>query len=145
MQMILEISCVFYFPDGKGPPCWIFKSIKFYMLRRSGGSRHVTVPDFLETGPSIAEILRFFDFPDGCRRHLVFLNSQNFIGCQSPEGWHASPFQISSKLVNLLWRYCNFFAAATCWIFEIAKFYWLTGSRLISMLNIVKIWRLQSY
>ena len=33
------------------------------MLRRSGGSRHITVPNFLETGPSIAEILRFFDFP----------------------------------------------------------------------------------
>jgi len=27
---------------------------------------------------------------------------------QGPEGWHASSFQFSSKLVNPLWRYCIF-------------------------------------
>ena len=32
------------------------------MLTRSGGSRHITMPDFLETGPFVAEILWFFDF-----------------------------------------------------------------------------------
>jgi len=32
------------------------------MLRRSGGSRHSTMPNFLKTGPSIAEILQFFEF-----------------------------------------------------------------------------------
>ena len=36
--MILDTSFL-YFPDGNWPPCWIFKSIKFYMLTRSEGSR----------------------------------------------------------------------------------------------------------
>ena len=60
--MILEISCYLYFPYGNWPPCWIFKSIKFYMLTRSGGSRHITMPNFLETGLSKTEILRIVDF-----------------------------------------------------------------------------------
>jgi len=75
------------FPDGNWPPSWIFKSIKFYMLK---------------TGPYIEEILRFFDFPNGRNCHLGYLKSQNFIGYHGPEVGHASPFQISSKLVNYL-------------------------------------------
>jgi len=50
-----------YFPDGNWPPCWIFKSIKFYLLKRFGGSRHIIMPHFVEIGPSIAEILRLFE------------------------------------------------------------------------------------
>ena len=34
VQMIFDIM-FFYFPNGNWPPCWIFKSIKFYLLRRS--------------------------------------------------------------------------------------------------------------
>jgi len=113
----------------------------------SGGSWHITMPNFLKTGPSIAEILWFLDFPNGCRRHLGFFNLQNFIGCRSWEGWHTSPFQILSKLVNLSWRYCNIFIflrwrLSPTLIVEIVKFYWLTGSRgsrRISIRNIVKI------
>jgi len=43
-----------------------------------------------------------------CRVLLLPCFSRNFIGCQGPEGWHASPFQMSSKLVNPLWKYCSF-------------------------------------
>ena len=32
------------------------------MHTRSGGSTHITMPNFLETGPSKADILRFFEF-----------------------------------------------------------------------------------
>jgi len=60
--MILEISCFLYFPDGNWPPCWIFKSIKFYMLTRLVGTRHISMPNFVQIGQSVAEILRFFDF-----------------------------------------------------------------------------------
>jgi len=60
--MISEILCYLYFPDGNWPPCWIFKSIKFYMQTWSGGSTHITIPNFLETGLSKADILRFFKF-----------------------------------------------------------------------------------
>jgi len=65
-----------YFPDGISPPCWIFKSIKFYMLRRSGGLRHITMPNFLKTNPRIAEICNFSHFQDGCCRHPWFWNHE---------------------------------------------------------------------
>jgi len=35
--------------------------------------RNVTMPNFVKTGLSKAEILRFFDFPNGRRRQLLFL------------------------------------------------------------------------
>jgi len=50
------------------------------------------MPNFLETGLFKAEILRFFDFPNGLRRHLGFLKSRNFIGyngVQRVEAHHA--------------------------------------------------------
>jgi len=49
------------------------------MLRWSGGSRHITMPNFLETGPSIAEILQFFDFLNGRHHHPGFLKSRTLM------------------------------------------------------------------
>ena len=34
-----------------------FKRAKFYLKRRSGGPRHVTMPNFVEIGPFILGIL----------------------------------------------------------------------------------------
>ena len=42
----------FYFPDGNRPPCWIIKTIKFYMLPWLGETRHITMPNFFKTGLS---------------------------------------------------------------------------------------------
>jgi len=52
--------------------------------------------------------------------------------------------QILSKLVVLSWRYFNFsrWPQTPSWIFEVAKFYWLTRSRVsrrIRVSNSVKI------
>jgi len=49
------------------------------MLTRLGGTRHITIPNFFKTGLSKAEILRFFDFPNGRHCHLLFSKSQNFL------------------------------------------------------------------
>jgi len=46
VQMIFQISYFFDFPDGNWPRCWIFKGITLYLLRRSGGFRHITMPNF---------------------------------------------------------------------------------------------------
>ena len=46
------------------------------MLRRPRGSRHITTPNFLESGPSAAEILGFFDFPTAAAAILEFLISK---------------------------------------------------------------------
>jgi len=45
---------------------------------RLGGSTHITMPYFLETGISKAEILRFVNFRKGRRRHLGFLEIAKF-------------------------------------------------------------------
>jgi len=50
------------FTDCDSQPCWLFKIAEFY-LKKSGGLRYVTVPNFVEIRPSIAEILRFLQFP----------------------------------------------------------------------------------
>jgi len=42
------------------------------MLKRLGGSRHITMPNFLETGPLTADILQFFDFSNGPAAILYF-------------------------------------------------------------------------
>jgi len=60
--MILQVSCFLYFPDGNLPRCWIFKSIKLYMLTRLGGSRHITMPNIVNICQLVAKILRFFNF-----------------------------------------------------------------------------------
>jgi len=141
--MISEISLFLYFPDGNWPPCWIFKSIKCYMQTRSGGLMHITMPNFLETGLSKADILRLFQIFKMAAAAILDFWNRNFGG----EGRDASACQISSKLVIQLQRYCDCFKFSK-WppppshIFEIAKFYWLfewRRSRCISMPNFVKI------
>jgi len=49
------------------------------MLTQLGGTRHITMPNIFKTGLSKAEILQFFNFSNGHRRHLLFLKSPNFL------------------------------------------------------------------
>jgi len=53
---------------------------------RSGGLRHITMPNFLKTGLCKGEILWFFDFPSG-RHHLGFFNLAKFYWLV---GWRGS-------------------------------------------------------
>jgi len=66
------------------------------------------MPNFVKIGESVAKILIFSVFQDGGRRHLGLSNSQNFIGRQHPEGPDTPLYQISSKSVIPLRRYCDF-------------------------------------
>ena len=75
MQMIFEISRFFPFFRWQLATMLIFLSVKFYLLSRSGEWRHITMPNVVEIDTSIAEILRFFNFPNGCCRHLGFSKS----------------------------------------------------------------------
>jgi len=43
-------------------PSWIFQFVKYYSLMVSGGLRRIIVPNFVKIDPSVAEILRFFEF-----------------------------------------------------------------------------------
>jgi len=51
------------------------------------------------------DIAFFSNFQDGCRRHLAFLKSRNFIGYCGPEHGDASACLILSKSVNRLRKY----------------------------------------
>jgi len=72
-----------------------------------GGSTHITMPNFLETGLSKSDIAIFqiFRMSAACRRYLRFLKLQNFIGYLGGEGRDASAHRISFKSLNRLWRY----------------------------------------
>jgi len=152
------------------------------MLRKSGGSRHITMPNFLKTGPSIAEIMQFFEFSrwppppslifkitsflaSGFQRietheHVKFRQNQS-IDCEdvkifrflkmaamaildcrickillADDVWRARRItvpdfvKIGHSFVEIL-RFFKFskWPLPPSWIFEITKFYWLTGSR----------------
>jgi len=107
---------------------FIFKSIKFYMLTNSGGSRHITMPNFLEAGLSKAEILRFFDIPNGHGRHCGFFKSRNIIGRGSRYISMPNIVKICQSVAKIL-RFLDFSRRRLqpSWIFEIAKFFWLLG------------------
>jgi len=52
----------FNFTRWRPPPSWIFKFVKCYWLMVSQGHKHITIPNFVNIGRSVAEILRFFEF-----------------------------------------------------------------------------------
>jgi len=90
------------------------------MLTRLEGMRNITMPNFFKTGLCKAEILRFFDFPNGCRRHLLFLKSPNFLanGVQRINTHeHAKLCQIGQSVVKIL-RFCRFFKMAAAAILD---------------------------
>ena len=49
------------------------------MLTRLGWMINITMPNLFKTGLSKAEILRFFDFSNDRRRHLLFIKLPNFL------------------------------------------------------------------
>ena len=107
------------------------------MLMRLGGMRHITMPNFFQNwsiqGRDIA-IFQFFKVADGAI--LNFQICEMLLAdsvCKAQTHHHGKCRAIFgfSKWSHLL-----------SWIFEIAKFYWLTGSgglRCISIPNIVKM------
>jgi len=67
------------------------------------------MPDFLETGPSIAKILRFYDFPNDRHRHLVFLKSRNRLtGCGGSVHINMPNFVKIGQLVAKILRFFDF-------------------------------------
>jgi len=135
--MISAISCFLYFPEGNLPPCWLFKSIKFYMVGRidahhhakfsqnwSIQSRHIAIFQIFEMSPAAA-ILNFWN----CKILLAIWVErvevhQHAKFCQNQS--------ISCEDIKIFW----FLKMAA------AKFYWLTvsgGHRRITVPNYVKI------
>ena len=85
---------------------WIFKIAKFYWLFGWRGSRRISTPNFVQIGQSLAKILRLFDLSRWRLPHLGLSNSQIGIGWRCLCGPYASLYQISSKSVVPLWRFC---------------------------------------
>jgi len=78
---------------------------KIFMLTRLGGMSNITMPIFFKTGLSKAEILLFFDFPNGRRRHLLFLKLPNFLANAVMAGDAILDFQICEiSLADSVWK-----------------------------------------
>jgi len=56
-QSVAKILRFFDFTRWRPPTSWIFKFVKCYWLAVSEGHRRITVPNFVKTGCSVAEIL----------------------------------------------------------------------------------------
>jgi len=69
--------------------------------------RHITVPNFVKIGRSVAEILRFFEFLRWPLRHLGFLKSRSLlaIGVERVETHQHAKFRqngsISRKVIKI--------------------------------------------
>jgi len=59
---VVETLQFFEFSEWPPPPSWIFEIAKFYWLLWQRGSRHISMPNFVTFGQSVAKILRFFRF-----------------------------------------------------------------------------------
>jgi len=131
---------VFNFLDSNWPECWIVKRVQFYLLRRPRGLRHITMPNFVKTGPSLADILQFFNFINGRHPQCEFSKWWNFIGsrAQTAKAHHCCKFS-QNRSIN-----CedNAIYPPPSWIFEFMKFYWRTipgGSSCFTVQNCIKI------
>jgi len=114
-----------------------------------GRLRHITMPNFLETGLSKADILRFLEFSKWLPPPSWIFEVAKFYWLL---GWRWST-RISVpnfvKIGQLVAKILRFFDFSRCrlslyWIVEFAKFYWLTVSGepwRITVPNFVKIGR----
>ena len=59
---VVETLQFFEFSKWLPPPSSIFEIAKFYWLLWRRGSRHISMPNFVKIGQSVANILRFFRF-----------------------------------------------------------------------------------
>jgi len=59
---VVETLQFFEFSKRPPPPSWIFEIAKFYWLLWQRGSRHISTPNFIKIGQSVAKILSFFRF-----------------------------------------------------------------------------------
>jgi len=131
-QSVVKILRFFDFTRWRPPPSWILEFTKFYWLTVAGWPRRITLPNFVIIGRSIAEMLQLFESSKWPRYYFGFLKSRNFIAYSGGEGLDASACQILSNRsigcedINIF----HFFkmAAATIWIVEFTKFYWLSVS-----------------
>jgi len=97
-----------FFEFSRWPPLqsWIFENVKFFSLLGSRVARRISMPNFVKIGQSVAKILRFFKM--AAAAILYFRNSQFFICCRNLRVSDASVYQISSKSLVSLRRYCIF-------------------------------------
>jgi len=63
---------------------------------------------YFEILPSVQIYCDFYISLNGCHHLDYFLKFAKFCWLMGSRGWDAPSWLISSKLVNLLWRYCDF-------------------------------------
>jgi len=146
-RLVVKTTHFFEFSKWPTPPSWIFEIAKFYWLLGRRGSRHISMPNFVKIGQSVAKILRFFfDFFKmaaaailDCQIHKMLL-ADSSSRCQThhfTKFCQNRSFHCGDVAIFRIFK----MAAQPFWIFKIAKFYCLMGSRgsrRISMPNFVK-------
>ena len=111
-------------------PTWIFEITKFYWLTGSTGSRHISLPNIIKIGYKDIKICRFF------KMRPLSPQLSNYVKFH----WHT--VSVGPRLIIVLYvvkialsivEILQFFKFLR-WppppslIFELTKFYWLTGN-----------------
>ena len=105
----IAIFQIFKMAADTGMLCWIFEIAKFYWLFGTRGSRCISMPNFVKIAQSVAAILRFCRFSRMRPPPYWIFEIVNFYLLTVSGGPDASLYQIWSKSVVPLRRYCNFF------------------------------------
>jgi len=119
------------------------------MRMNSWGSRHITMPNFLETGLSKADICNISIFQMVAATILEFWNREILSAneVQRVEAHQHVKYSqnLSIGCKDVFQRFFQFFSkwrSPPSWIFKFVKFHWQTVSgrpRLIIVLNVMKI------
>jgi len=107
-RSLAEILQFFKFSRWPTPPSCVFEIAKFHWLLGSRGSRRISMPNIVKIGQSVAKILRFFLFSRWRPPPSSIFEIVNFYLLSVSGGLDALLYQISSKSVIPLWRYCDF-------------------------------------
>ena len=144
LVVLLWRHSIFFEFSKRPPPSWIFEIANFYWLLERRGSRQISKPNFVKIGQSVAKILRFFSiFQDGGCHHLG-LSIHKILLADSSGGLRCITLPNFVKIGRSTAEMLQLFEFSRWpqqpfWIFKIAKFYCLLGSRRISMPNFSKI------
>jgi len=146
-QSVAKILRFFNFSRWRPPPSWIIEIVNFYLFTVTGVPRRITVTKFCQNRSfRYGYIVIFRIFKMAAAAILYFRNSEFLFAaviCGSRCITVPNFVKIARSIAEIL-RFFEFsrWPRPPSWIFVIAKFYWLLGSRAwrrIGMPNFVKI------
>jgi len=107
-RYVTDICDFFEFSRWPPPQCWIFENVKFYSLLESRVARRISLPNFVINWSIGCEDIKIFRFLKMAAAAILYFWNREFLFAVSFCRAKTHHYQISSKSVVPLWRYCIF-------------------------------------